>query len=187
MHVFPHQQSFTSPRLSYTEKRALSQSSLYIAAGGNKLIDFTFKKIMQVIFPQENIHWVEPNFKEIDTYIMFYLCSYDVQEAPILTLAIHDARSLLKSKLKPEAHILIMLYRDLKVAFPQRKLQREKVMSEMISDNLLQLEAPVDRKRIQITHEFGIHDLQDSFQQLKGRYFYFELMPLQNLKSCGHH
>ena len=178
MQAFHGKQPFLCPLLSYNEKRALPQSSLYLAAGGHNALYPTLQKILKTLYPKENVHWtLNPNFPAIDTYILFYVCSYDVKEAPLLVEAIHRAQSLLKSgRLKSEAHILIILYRDLRVAFPERKLQREKSMSDMVTQEILFREAPLEQQRIQVAHEFGVHNLQDSLQQLTGYAFYFELM-----------
>lgn len=168
--------SFTPPK---RDTSLSSSSALYIAAGGCEASYPIIQKILEALYPQQAIHWtLKPNFKEIDTYVIFYLCPYGIEEIPLLTQAIHNAQQLLESnQLKPEAHILIILYRDLKVAFPERKLQREKVMSEMIGDEILPQEAPRVKERIRITHEFGINNFQDSLQQLTGNHFYFEVMP----------
>lgn len=120
---------------------------------------------------------LEPNLKEVDTYVLFYLCTYGIEELPLVSAGIRRARQVLESKeLNPEAHVLIILFRDLKVAFPVRKLQREKVMSEMISEEILNCETFVNKERIRVTHEFGTNNLQDSLQQLTGTHLYFEVM-----------
>jgi hypothetical protein len=156
----------------------LTKPSLYLSAGGCKEIYPIIQKLLQALFPYQSIHWtLSPNLKEIDTYVIFFSCSYDVEEVPLLIQGIRHARHILENKqLKPDAHILVILYRDLKVAFPERKLQREKVMSELMTEEILHREAPQDEARIRIIHEFGTNNLQDSLQQLTGNNFYFELL-----------
>lgn len=163
----------------YNEKEPFPQSSLYLSAGGCETAYFSVQKLLQALYPQQAIHWtLEPNFKEIDTYVIFYLCPYGVEELPLLMEGIHHAQQVLEHKeFKSEAHVLIIFYRDLKVAFPERKLQREKVMSNRLTEEVLLREAPTEGKRIRITHEFGTNNLQDSLQQLTGHYLHFEIMP----------
>src|SRR5262249_2447431 len=148
-----------------------------IQVGGWHAQEAILHKVLQALYPQEAIEWTaKPNLEEIDTYILFYICPYDVKEAPLLKESIHYAQQLLEShRLKPNAHILIIFYRDLKVAFPERKLQREKFMSNRITEEILNREIPVDKERIHVTHEFSTHHLQDTLEELIGSHLYFEI------------
>lgn len=139
--------------------------------------NLSFMKVLHALYPKELIQLKEkPNFKKIDTYVLFYLCPYDIDEVSLLNRSIKRAQELLKSnQLKLDAHILIVLYRDLKVAFPERKLQREKIMSENITKEILSRQAPLYQNRIHITHEFGTSNLKDTLQQLTGSFLYFEV------------
>jgi hypothetical protein len=142
-------------------------------------------RLLQNVYPEETLHWtVVPYLQDIDIYVIIELCAYGAQESSYLHQAIQRALKVLTSKqLKPEALILIILYRDLKVNFPERKLQREKVMSEMFIDEILHQEAPDCKEQISISHEFGLQGLKNTLQQLEGKHLYFEIMPHKDLQS----
>lgn len=139
--------------------------------------DAVLCKVLHALYPQESIEWIQkPDLKKIDRYVLFYLCPYGAKEGPLLIKGLQRAQQLLKSDLlKPDAHILIIFYRDIQVDFPERKLQREKFMSNMITEEIINRENTIDKQRIHVTHEFSPHHLQDTLEELKGSHFYFEV------------
>lgn len=150
----------------------------HIEIGGAPAQESVLQKVLHALYPQESIRWIlEPDLKKIDTYVLFYVCPYGAKETPILMEGIQYAQHLLNNpQFNPAAHILMILYRDLKVAFPERKLRREKVMSEMVSEEMLNSKAPMEKHRIRVTQEFGTNNLQDTLHQLIGSHLYFEVM-----------
>ncbi len=158
-------------------KKSSVPSHPRIQVGGSHAQEAILHKVLQALYPQEVIEWTaKPDLEEIDTYVLFYACPYDVKEEPLLKESIHYAQQLLEShRLKPNVHLLIIFYRDLKVAFPERKLQREKFMSNLITKEILNREMSIDQERIHVTHEFSTHHLQDTLEELIGSRLYFEI------------
>lgn len=149
----------------------------HIEVGGVHARDSKIQKFLEALYPQEAVQWVdEPDFKNIDTYILFYLCSYGEEDTLLIKQSFQHAQQLLTMHpFKPDVHLLIVFYHDLRVDFPDRKLQREKVMSEILTKQIFDQEMPY-LNRIAITYEFGTHHLEDTLQQLQGSYLYFEVM-----------
>lgn len=160
-----------------SEKRISSLSDTFpltIECSESNLI---LQKVLETLYPGVPVQWAKsPHLHEIDTYVLFYLCSYGVEEGSLLREAIQRSQQILHHpEFKSQAHVLIVVYRNLKVAFPERKLKREKVMSEMFTEDLLNREVSRDQHRIGVTHEFGLNNLQDTVQHLTGSHLYFEI------------
>jgi hypothetical protein len=151
---------------------------LRIEVGGFHAQDSTLHKVLQMLYPEESIQFIsKPHLEEIETYVLFYSCPYGEEEVSLLKEGFHRAKQLLNHpQFKLETHVFMIFYRDLKVDFPERKLQREKVMSEMITEEILHQELGIHRERIHVAHGFGIHDLQETLRELTGTSFYFEVI-----------
>lgn len=136
------------------------------------------QKLLNALYPNQCIHWVlKPALEEIDLYVIVGVCPYGAEEAPLLQAFLSRALEILdREQVKAEANIVILFYRDLKVNFPERKLQREKAMSAIISQELLKRQAMEIQGRVHIAHEFGPYHVSDTLQQFKGRHLYFELL-----------
>lgn len=166
-------QSGEKPGLSSDEK----DSRHHIEVKKKYYHDAWLQKFLQALYLKDEIEWISnPNLKEIETYVLFHVCTYGEEDTLSLKEGIKRACLLLENQLSFQAHVLIILYRDLKVSFPERKLRREKFMSELISDEMLSRECLSYQNRIRIIHEFGTNNLQDSLQQLTGNHVYFEIL-----------
>lgn len=152
------------------------QHSSHIAVKKKSASDLHLHKFIQALFPKEEIELIQlPQLKEIDTYVLFHTCAYGEEEIQSLKEGIKKAHHLLEHELNSQANVVMIFFRDLNVSFPERKLRREKFMSELISEDLLNHEGAL-HERMSVIHEFGTQNLQDTLQQLTGKHLYFEVL-----------
>jgi hypothetical protein len=123
---------------------------------------FSFVK---ALFPTQSFSRND-HLQEVEAYVIIH--PYQADEAAQTDRYVAKAVEVLeKDEINPQAFVLVVLYEEIKVAFPERKLNREKYMANLNSEEILQQAAPSFKDRIRIVYEFGTHDLRDTQELLK--------------------
>ncbi|WP_068468187.1 hypothetical protein [Candidatus Protochlamydia phocaeensis] len=141
-------------------------SSLSIRVGGEKAHNPTMQNLLKALFPHQAISYSSPDFNQLDIYMFVH--EYRAEEPSHARDYVKKAQRLLsENQLKEHARVLILLYENVKVAFPERKLRNEKAISAIDTEDILEECAKAYKERIRVLYEFGLYDLKDTLFQLK--------------------
>jgi hypothetical protein len=160
-------------------EKQLSLSSLYVVpaspilVGGKEVHHPAIQKFLHALYPEHSFQSISTPPSQVDTYVIIHLFSYGAETPSLFIQAIQEGEKLFeRAEIHPEARLVLIFYCNLPVAFPERKLQREKEMSTKAAEEFLTQKQ--QKKPIYLVHEFGTAHLEDSLEVIQGKCVYIE-------------
>ena len=112
---------------------------------------------MEALFPNNLIeHVKEPPLNQIQSYLFLHLCPYSAESTFVSPRMIERIKQILcNSQFNADVKFFLIVDQKVQVSFPERKLNREKWMSEAAIKEILNLEIPLMAHRVEVIAKMG--------------------------------